>query len=100
MTTILIGDLSGGFSLLRNKSGKNQTLIGTDNDSINIIFGDAVFMYDRSNGGHDTLQGGDNSSGNLINDLVGDAAEMFDSSKGGNDTLQGGDNSGGILIDV
>ena len=98
MATLLFGDSDKNPALTGNKKGKNQTLLGTDNDSINIILGDVGFMFDSSKGGHDTLQGGNNSAGRLINALIGDAAVMFDSAKGGNDSLQGGNNSGLMLV--
>lgn len=98
MATLLFGDPDKNPALTNNKKGKNQTLHGTDNDSINIIFGDVGFMFDSSRGGNDTLQGGNNSAGTLINALIGDAALMADFSRGGNDILQGGNNRGKTLI--
>ena len=100
MTTLLLGDLNENFALTGNKKGKKQSLTGTDNDSINMISGDVGFMYDRSKGGNDVLQGGNNTSGMLANGLAGDSVLMFDSTKGGNDKLQGGNNSGGILANA
>ncbi len=57
-------------------------------------------MLESSKGGNDTLQGGNNDGGILVEGLAGDAAIMLGSSKGGNDTLRGGINSDGTLVNV
>ena len=52
------------------------------------LYGDAVYMFDRSQGGNDTLRGGKGDDG-----LYGDAVFMYDSSKGGKDILIGADST-------
>lgn len=99
MTTILFGDSKKNPALKGGQKGKDQELIGMDNNSINILIGDTESMYDRSEGGNDTLIGGNNNDGGLlINGLSGDAGLMFERSAGGSDILWGGNNSSGILI--
>jgi hypothetical protein len=52
-------------------------------------------MSDSTQGGNDTLIGGNNSGGGSIAyNLIGDADQMSGFAKGGNDTLTGGSNSG------
>ena len=78
-------------SLSGKEKGTNDIWTGPDGSAFSMYFGDAVEMYDRSRGGHDTLTGSAGSSSESI--LYGDAWLMYDDSKGGNDVLTGGANA-------
>jgi hypothetical protein len=51
-----------------------------------VFIGDAVWMYDESAGGNDTMTGGLNSPSVFF----GDGEDMYDQSSGGKDNLKGG----------
>lgn len=67
-----------------------QTLDGIDGaNNTNIIYGDAIKLKGNSEGGADTITGGDDGA---INYIYGDAYSMEGKSKGGADYLIGGAN--------
>src|SRR5437899_2504294 len=77
--------------------GKDQTLVGIDNQD-NLIIGDVATILGNATGGNDVLSGGSGNSSNptdaLQNDLYGGANDMSGSAQGGNDLLIAGSNSG------
>jgi hypothetical protein len=97
MATIF-GDTSG--SLTGTQKGKNQILVGIDNQD-NTLVGDADTITDHAKGGNDTLIGGSNSdSGDVSNNLRGDAFTMSGFARGGNDTLIGGSTAEAALCQM
>jgi hypothetical protein len=75
------------LAMYDDSQGGNDSVKGADYSPENELFGDATLMEDNSHGGNDTLIGGDYSTANL---LYGDAGSMSGNTIGGNDTLIGG----------
>jgi hypothetical protein len=75
MTTIY-GDPYLNPILSGKQHGKNQTLVGIDNQD-NTLIGDVDTITDHAKGGNDVLIGGNNTgSGVITNGLLGDANVM------------------------
>src|SRR5688500_15544912 len=74
------------LSMYEDSQGGNDTLTGADYSPENQLYGDASLMEDNSRGGNDTVSGGNNSTRNL---LFGDAGSISGNAIGGNDTLTG-----------
>ncbi len=90
----IFGDPLLNPTLSGTQHGKNQTLLGIDNQD-NSFAGDVDLITGHAKGGDDHLTGGNNNdSGPVDNEISGDATNMFGSAQGGHDLLTGGNNSG------